>query len=69
MRPFAHGPCRLRPAGARSPRRLNDKPSRLSVHFDLVGELRLIEEKLRDANAARIANLDDARLGRHVPTL
>ena len=40
-----------------------------SMQFDLVGELRLIEEYLWDANAARVADLDDASLGRHVPTL
>ena len=69
MRPVNHGPCRLRPAGARSSRRLNDEPPRLSMQFDLVGELRLIEEDLGDANAARVADLDDASLGWHVSTL
>ena len=68
MRPVAHGPCRLRPTGSRSSRRLDDKPPRLSMQFDLVGELRLIEEDLWDSNATRVADLDDASLGRHVPT-
>ena len=69
MRLAAHGSCSLRPAGARAPRRLDDEPSRLGVQFDLIGELGLIEEDLRDANAARVADLDDASLGWHVPTL
>ena len=68
MRPLAHGPRGLCPAGARPPRRLDDKPSRLSVHFDLVWELCLIEEKLREADASRVADLHDAGLGAHVPT-
>ena len=50
MRSVAHGARSLGPAGARSPRRLDYKPSRLSMQFDLVGELRLIEEELWDAN-------------------
>ena len=66
MRPVAHGPCSLRPAGARSSRRLDDKPPGFSMQFDLVGELRLIEEYLWDANAARVADLDDRSEERRV---
>lgn len=60
MRLFAHGACGLRPAGTRSPRRMDDESSRLSVQFGLVRELRLIEENLRDANATGVFDLDVA---------
>lgn len=68
IRPLAHGPRGPCPTGTRPPRRLDDKPSRLSVHFDLVWELCLIEEKLREADAPRVADLHDAALDGHVPT-
>ena len=69
MRLLGHGPCRLRPARARTSRRLDDKASGLGEQFDLVGQLRLIQENLWDADASRVADLDDAGLGRHVLTV
>jgi hypothetical protein len=38
------------------------------VHIDRVWELCLIEEKLREADAPRVADLHDAALDGHVPT-
>ena len=69
MRLLGHDPCRLRPARARTSRRLDDKASRLGEQFDLVGQLRLIQENLWDADASRVAYPDDAGLDCHVLTV
>jgi hypothetical protein len=57
MRLRGHGPCRLRPARARTSRRLDDKASRLGEQLNLVGQLRLIQENLWDADASRVASM------------
>jgi hypothetical protein len=48
---------------------LDNEASGLSVQLDLVRQLRLIQENLGDADAPRVADPDDAGLGRHVTTL
>jgi hypothetical protein len=39
------------------------------VELDFIGQLRLIQKNLGDTDTARVADPDDAGLGRHVPTL
>lgn len=69
MGSLGHGSSCVRPAAAGPARRLDDEAPWLSVQLDLIGQLRLIQENFRNANASRVANPDDTGLGRHVLTL
>jgi len=48
---------------------LDDEAPWFSAQLDLIGQLCLIQENLRDADAPRVADPDNTRLGRHVLTL
>lgn len=57
--------CGGRPALARVPHRFDDQPTWLGVELHLVRELRFLEQRLGNADAARVADPHDARLRRH----
>ena len=44
---------------------LDDQPGRFGVELDFIGEIRFIEQRLRDSDPVRIADPDDAGLHRH----
>jgi hypothetical protein len=48
---------------------LDHEPPRLSVEFNLIGQLRLIQKDLWNADAAGVADPNDPSLGGHVTTL
>lgn len=54
-----HCPELLCPPGARTDGRPNDKLVVLNDDFDLAAQLHLIEQSLWDADAARVAEVDD----------
>lgn len=66
---FVHRPSRIGPTGPRPPYAANDETPGLGVHFDFLGEFRLIEQGFGHPDAARVADSDDPCLGRHVITL
>lgn len=52
MTPLAHCPGGFSPACAGTPDGLDDEASRLSEELDFVGQLRLLQEDLRDADTS-----------------
>jgi hypothetical protein len=55
--------------GTRPRSRSNQEPTRLGVKFDFIWEVSLVEQELRNADASRIADAHDSRLGGHEITL
>jgi hypothetical protein len=48
---------------------LDNKPARLGVQLDFVGQLCLVQKGLWDADATGVTDANDAGLARHVTTL
>ena len=69
MARLGHGACSRGPASPGAPDASDDEPARLGVQFDFVGQLCLVQEDLRDADATGVADANDAGLGHHVTTL
>jgi hypothetical protein len=47
----------------------DDQPTGLRVDFDFVGPVRLVEERPRNPNPSRVADLHDPHVGLHVITV
>ncbi len=59
---------RFCPARAGEAPRLDDETSGLSLQFDFLGQLRLLEQGPGDADAPRVADSNDSGLRCHVTT-
>jgi len=60
-----HSLCRRRPTGATMASSLDHQPAGLRMQFDFFGQIRFIEQHLRDPNSSRIADPHDTRLRGH----
>jgi hypothetical protein len=65
-----HAFCCRRLPTQRTANGLDDPPTGLRVEFDFFGHVRLVEERLRNPNPSRVADLHDPRPdGFHVITV
>lgn len=60
-----HLRCRLSPSRARLPYRTHHEPAWFGVKLHLIAELRLLQQGLRNPNAAGVADSHDSGGGRH----